>query len=138
MVRIRAELEHEHVGALDMWVTCPDGSQLTLLSNHVDSVDACNGGADVDDAYLGEPVVALDNDSAGVGMHYGWSPFGASVLDDANNLLFNGTTIGAGTYAPCDDWCALEGCPIKGEWTLHLATVDSPGDGHFFGWNVPF
>ena len=138
MVRIRAELEHEHVGALDRWVTCPDGSKLTLLSNHVDSVDACNGGADVDDAYLGEPVVALDNDSAGVGMHYGWSPFGASVLDDANNLLFNGTTIGAGTYAPCDDWCAPEGCPIKGEWTLHLATVDSPGDGHFFGWNVPF
>lgn len=136
--KIRAKLEHAHVGALDMWVTCPDGSELVLLSNNVGEMDDCNGGADVDAAYLGVPVVEAGNDTAGVGYTYTWREYGFYVLDDADNSALEGGTINPGSYTSCNDWCALQGCPVNGTWTLNIATEDSLGDGHFFDWNIQF
>ena len=134
--RVRAGLEHAHIGALDMWVTCPDGTELVLVSNNLAEEDTCNGGADVDGAYLGVPITDLNNDTAGTPFTYSWTPTGAYVLDDANNPALLGNTIVPGSYTSCSDWCALEGCPVNGTWTLHIATLDSLGDGHFFGWNL--
>jgi len=135
--KIRAELEHSYVGALDIWVSCPDGSELVLMQNNQDD-DDCNGSTDVDEANLGEPVIGVGNDTAGVGYTYTWRPNGFYLLDDSNNSALDGGTINPGSYTSCDDWCELEGCPVNGEWTLHIATEDSLGDGHFFGWNFQF
>lgn len=136
--KIRAELEHSYVGALDMWVTCPDGSELMLMKNNQGEEDDCNGNSDVDDANLGEPVLGAENDTAGIGYTYTWRRYGLYHIDDSDNPSLNDGTIDPGLYSACDDWCELEGCPVNGEWTLHIATVDSLGDGHFFGWNFQY
>ena len=136
--KIRATLEHAHVGALDMWVTCPNGSELSLVQNNLGASDECNGENDVDAAFLGEPIVDLGNDTAGEGYTYTWRQFAPFVLDDSDNPGLQGGTINPGSLTSCSDWCALEGCPMNGTWELHIATEDSLGDGHFFGWNIQF
>ena len=136
--KVRAQLEHAHVGALDIWVECPNGSQLNLLVNEFNGADACNGDTDVDDVFLGEPVLVAGNDTAGIGYNYTWRPTGVYVLDDENNFYLENGTINPGSYSSCNDWCDMSSCPVNGEWTLHIATQDSLGDGHFFGWNLQF
>jgi len=138
MRKIRATLEHSYVGALDIWVSCPNGAELFLMQNNQGETDDCNGTSDVDDANLGQPIIGMDNDTAGIGYTYTWRSAGLYLLDDANNSALNGGTVGIGSYTSCEDWCALEGCPVNGEWSLHIATLDSLGDGHFFGWNFQF
>lgn len=136
--KIRASMEHAFVGALDMWVTCPDGSELWLLKNNQGASDDCNGGSDVDDANLGQPIEEIGNDAPGTPFTYTWRPTGLYVIDDANNSMLEGGVINIGSYTSCNDWCSLQGCPMNGEWTLHVATVEDLGDGHLFDWNIQF
>jgi gliding motility-associated-like protein len=138
-------IEHSWVSDLEIWMTCPDGTDVLL----VDAYAASGAGTglyfqNVDPLlsgnYFGEPDEG-DGTGPGIGYEYCFAP--SSPLGDFQDamdagVLLNDNTIVPGTYEPQGDFQDFVGCPLNGTWTLWVGDYWSIDDGWVFNWNINF
>lgn len=122
---VLVNLEHSYMGDLGISITCPDGTEVSLVQWGM------NGGGGTD---LGEPG---DNGSSlpGIGWDYSWSPTATNGVWGQNTQL---DFLPSGTYEASGELCDLVGCPLNGIWTMTITDNLSFDDGYFFYWGIDF
>lgn len=141
LLSIFMNIEHSYMGDLEFFITCPNGTSVTMMSYP-------NGGGAT---YLGEAVDDnFDLVAPGVGYDYGWSPNStAGFLNDAANWTMTTFTnaVGGvdvnnianpGIYQSEEDLCNLVGCPLNGEWTFNVVDNLAADNGYIFYWGIDF
>ena len=140
-------MEHSYLGDLEMWIECPNGSEAALFNGY--SGGYLPGGFGGGNTYLGEPI---DNDtgSPGNGYEYCFSSvnntFGTFTNEYTTNTIPTppgapsaGNTMDPnGIYTPGDDFSTLAGCPLNGNWTIHVQDNIGIDDGYIFEWAIYF
>jgi gliding motility-associated-like protein len=125
LLNVFVNMEHSYMGDLGVYLTCPNGTVVDLVSW------GDNGGGGT---FLGE---AIDDGSTdpGVGYDYYWEP-------DANNGTWGanagGTSLPSGVYQSYDDMCTLVGCPLNGDWTFTVTDNLAIDNGYIFAWGIAF
>jgi len=123
---ILVNMEHSYMGDLGLFITCPNGTSVDLVSW------GTNGGGGT---FLGEAVD--DGGTApGVGYDYFWDP-------DATNGTWGANAGGAnilpsGIYEAAGDLCNLVGCPLNGSWTFSVTDNLAIDNGYIFYWGINF
>jgi gliding motility-associated-like protein len=125
LLSIFVNMEHSFLGDLGMTITCPNGTEVSLL-------DWPNGGGGT---FLGE---ALDDNSQlpGVGYDYFWDPCatnGTMGENAAGNQI-----LPSGTYEASENLCAFVGCPLNGQWTIEVTDNLAIDNGYIFSWGINF
>ena len=142
IISIDINMEHSYIGDLDIYITAPNGVQVQLFDNELSVLEGY-------DTWLGE---ATDDDNTqtnpGLGYDYGWSmnPTYNGTMEQA---ITNGnTTIGtssngitwqalnSGIYLPIENFNALLGTPLNGEWTITVVDNLFIDNGWIFSWGV--
>lgn len=147
IVSICVNMEHTYMGDLSMYIECPSNQTMQIFYQ--------GGGGTI----LGEPVgedLPVDNNSSntdpGNGYDYCWSPTSTSgPIDDNSNWTYlatytdpNGNVstgvyqLNPGTYQIDGDWASLIGCPLNGEWTIHITDHMGLDNGYIFSWEINF
>ncbi len=123
LLGICLNMEHSYLGDLNITITCPDGTTVTLKSFP-------GGGG----TYLGEPI-DIDSDlEPGVGYDYCWSPspeYADMVTESANY-----TTLPSGDYTSEQTLSDLVGCPLNGTWTITVQDNLASDNGYIFYWGL--
>ncbi len=121
-------MEHSYAGDLDIWIECPNGQEVFFVRF-----------GDLFGQFVGEPI-DLDDLQQGVGYDYCWTAAAAQTWDEAvaQTPILSGQSIPAGDYRPEDDMTGLIGCPLNGEWTIHVRDNLSIDNGWIFSWGVSF
>lgn len=115
-------MEHSFMGDLEIYLTCPDGTEVMLQ-------DQGGGGT-----YLGEPI---DNDldlNPGVGYLYCWTPTATNGTwtDESAGV----STLPSGDYSTFEPLDGFLGCPLNGEWTIRICDLLSIDNGYIFEWSI--
>ncbi|WP_198661623.1 proprotein convertase P-domain-containing protein [Lewinella sp. IMCC34183] len=128
-------IEHSYLGDLDMWVACPDGNRLTLLSDEETTVAPLNVrfGYGTKEVTTPEPAETYcwtadaTQNVYEVGRTLRQTPQGRPVLPFDT------------TYLPMDgDFASLVGCNLNGRWTLNARDNYADDDGTIYGWTINF
>jgi gliding motility-associated-like protein len=125
-------MEHSWIGDLDLFLTCPNGTQVTLHP-----FGAGGGGTK-----LGEPV--LFGTSPGKGYDYCWTPTATQTWAQAINTGTGITTVNgqqtliSGDYASNSPMSALVGCPLNGQWEIEICDNLAVDNGYIFNWGLEF
>lgn len=139
LLSVFVNMEHSYIGDLFLQLTCPNGTNVTLLNWP-------NGGGG---AFLGE---AVDDGSVvpGVGFDYAWAPgqTNGNVDDNANWTMtnftnqngqnWNGNIADPGTYQADGNLCDMVGCPLNGSWTFTVVDNLAIDNGYIFSWGLNF
>lgn len=140
LLAVTVNMEHSYLGDLDLSISCPDGTTVSLLSYP-------NGGGGT---FLGEAVdFGSGSNVPGVGYDYGWSPNPdiATNVDDGgnststtftNNEGTQGTAniVNPGIYTPEGNLCDFVGCPLNGTWTFSVIDNLAIDNGYIFEWGL--
>lgn len=112
-------LEHSYLGDLEMYVQCPNGQQVQLISYP----NGCGS------TYLGIPGNPNGpyNCTPGTCWEYCWNMSGTQTAQNACGGF--GTTLPAGTYQPLNSFDNFIGCPINGQWCIVIIDNLSLDDG---------
>ena len=138
LIDIFINMEHSYLGDLDMSISCPDGTSVTLH----------NFGSGGGGTFLGEAVDP--GNGPGIGYDYGWSP--TSTLGflyqagNQSNVSYTNTNgnpataniVNPGIYESQEDLCDLVGCPMNGTWTFTVTDNLGIDDGYIFAWGINF
>jgi gliding motility-associated-like protein len=124
---VMVNMEHSYMGDLNISLTCPDGTTVTLVEWGV------NGGGGT---YLGIPCDDPCNE-IGTGFTYLWDPLATNGTWGQNTAGFGGT-LAAGAYESQSNLCALVGCPLNGEWLFTVTDNLGADDGYIFEWGLNF
>lgn len=128
IIDICMNIEHSYSGDLDIFIISPSGQEVQLF-------DQAGGGT-----YFGG---ANDDNTLdpGVGEDYCFSMNANTLLADAPTEL-NGTpprnSWVPGTYLPFDNFDALLGSPLNGEWCIRIVDNLSIDNGYIFSWELNF
>lgn len=139
---IFVNMEHSYLGDLEFFITCPNGTSVTMMSFP-------NGGGGT---FLGEAVDdnTIDNFAPGNGYDYGWSPNSTNgfINDNSNwtqtsfvnnvGITHNVNIVNPGIYESEEDLCQLVGCPLNGEWTFSVTDNLAADNGYIFEWGLEF
>jgi len=136
IIEICVEMEHSYLGDLQAYLSCPDGTQITLFEGYN------NGGGGT---YLGDPIDDFGGEGPGEGWEYCFSDAGTMTLMDAlaagettTTTIEGGQSISPGTYLPEDGFDTFVGCPVNGEWTIEIVDNLNIDDGYIFEWSILF
>lgn len=130
LLSICVNIEHSWMRDLEISIICPDGTEV-ILHDH-----PANTGSQV---YLGEPN---DFDGAnpipGVGYDYCWTPESTTGtwLEYANDN--SPPTLPPGDYTSYEPLSDLLGCPLNGQWTIHVEDLWEIDNGFIFSWGINF
>lgn len=150
-------MEHSYTGDLEIWLECPPvapattGQIVALLNSY--SPGSLPGGTSGGGTFLGHP---LDNNSATPGV--GWEYCFSSVFNSIGPMTSNwGNTVPvayqagppelsagismdpADVYAPETSFgTALAGCPLNGDWKIHVKDNIGQDNGYIFEWGLFF
>ncbi len=126
LLNIFVNMEHSYMGDLGVFITCPDGTMVNLVTW------GTNGGGGT---YLG---VAIDdeNTSPGVGWDYWWTPTATNGTWGQNAT--GNTSLPSGTYQPSGNLCDLVGCPLNGQWSFSVTDNLAIDNGYIFAWGIGF
>ena len=136
------ELEHSYVGDLDLWVECPNGSTVQLVS-YPNGCSTAEFGDAFDEYDDNAPDIDCDDPSTiGTMYQYCWSPTATDVIAD---VCTYGTSIPSDTYAAeANSFQNLIGCPLNGEWMIWAQDNIGSDDGaaamfelHFADYIIP-
>jgi len=153
--RVFLEIEHSYLGDLNLVLTCPNSSSVTLKSYP--------GGTNT---FLGEPI---DNNAAaipGLGYMYYWESTGTTTMLNAAGSYSHSFTDLLGTYYPSASYLPPStaypatstaggpytqliylpetpfsnfiGCPLNGNWSLTVTDNLAIDNGFIFSWGVDF
>jgi subtilisin-like proprotein convertase family protein len=144
-VTVFANFEHSYFGDLEVWLVCPNGQNAHLTNGHA------NGGSW---EFFGEPIDYDSSPTVGDGYDYRWSnatpgfmsmeyyttlttfPFTQTFTDNDGNTYTNHDYFPSGTYTPYDNFSSLVGCPLNGDWTIHVKDYLHSDDGTIFEWGL--
>ncbi|WP_299360998.1 PKD domain-containing protein [Winogradskyella sp.] len=122
-------MEHSYSGDLDIFIQSPSGQEIELFTQ-------AGGGT-----YFGG---ANDDESLnpGEGENYCFSMSATTLLADAPTEI-NGTNPPAnswipGTYLPFENFDALLGSPLNGEWCIRIVDNLAIDNGYIFSWELNF
>ena len=133
IVAICVDIEHDYVGDLSMWVECPDGRRVDLMVR-----DPQERGARGE--FFGEPSTEPGSRDPGIPGTYCWSTSGGPTVDEVARSVPDGQRMpediryrpAAGTFSD------LSGCPLNGDWELHVLDLVSSNGGTVFNWTIEF
>ena len=147
-------IEHSFLGDLEVWLTCPNGQSVNLIGYYNYTCTTCAlpypGYPQYPGAtHLGEPCDVTPATSPGIGYDYCWNPSATGTLPGAANVsthtftdqegnAVTGTYIPVGNYAPETPFSNFIGCPLNGDWTIHVTDHLGADDGYIFYWMLNF
>ena len=144
IVSICTNMEHSYLGDLEMWITCPDGTE-TILFN-ANGSGYLPGGFGGGGTFLGDANDDGSNDP-GIGFDYcfsadaDWGTFpeeyNAGNFVDVNTFN-SGQAMAPGTYQPETGFENFIGCPLNGDWTIYVRDNLSIDNGYIFSWSIQF
>jgi|GEM_PF-1290211 len=114
---VKLTIDHSNVHDLDVSLSCPNG-QTVLLQEH---------------APLNRPTAYYGGSTYGL---Y-WTPFHADTWKDTEPI-WNSNLLGGFNYGSKESMEALVGCPLNGDWTLHVKDSWSRDDGTWSNWGIGF
>ena len=142
IISVDINMEHSYMGDLDIYLTSPNGVQVTLFEQAGSST------------WLGQ---ATDGDASqelvGIGADYGWSmnpeyngTMAAAItagntveLDNLNTgEVFNptGQSLISSTYLPVGDFNDFVGTSLNGNWTITVTDNLNIDNGWIFSWGI--
>jgi hypothetical protein len=136
-------MEHSWIRDLEITLEAPNGSSVRLQRFL---------GQEGDEIYLGQ-ADDCDDDGApspGTGASYCWTPTASrpamldyansgGAMDTAPSCLFGDVDMmPPGDYSAADDWSALIGAPLNGDWTLSVTDLWPIDNGYIFDWSISF
>lgn len=125
LLSVDINIEHSYTGDLDIFLTAPNGVQISLFEQA--------GGS----SWFGEPI---DNNTTnpGIGYDYGWSmdPSWEGTMSQGLYQNSTGATLNEDTYYPVDDFDNLVGTELNGVWTLTVVDNIQADNGWVFSWGV--
>lgn len=138
-------IEHSYIGDLSLYVTCPNGSQLDLVT--FGSGSSCGSayfGSPIDD-YCGlcgndcalDPVTGIPI-NGGTVLPYTWTPNGTMTLPQACNGIYSATVPNTTTYLPLNGFNSLIGCPLNGTWSVSIVDYLGADDGYVNQFEIHF
>ncbi len=138
-------MEHSFLGDLEMWLTCPNGTEVTLFN--ANGAGYLPGGFGGGGTYLGG-ANDTGNGTPGVGFSYCFSSvnntWGSFPTEYGNsNFVVAGTPALSsmnpnGVYLPEESFSAFNGCPLNGPWTVTVRDNQGIDDGYIFEWGLYF
>lgn len=134
IISVDINMEHSYSGDLDIYLTSPNGVQVTLFQQA--------GGS----TWFGEATDGdLTETNPGVGYDYGWSmnpDYNGTMVDGvANNTIPDpaggfSNILTPTTYFPVGDFNDFLGCPINGTWTITVTDNIFSDNGWIFSWGI--
>jgi len=127
ILSVDINIEHSYTGDLDIYLTAPNGQQITLF-------EQAGGGT-----WFGE---ATDQDASatnpGVGYDYGWSmnPSYQGTMAQGMGNNTTGNSLNEDTYFPIEDFNSLIGTELNGTWTLTVVDNLTIDNGWIFSWGL--
>lgn len=142
------DIEHSYLGDLEIVLTCPNGTTVSLWNGYDQPGGLVPGGCgnsistmlgndtDIDGGVPGTPVLT-----------YCFSETGATLgtmcaENAAGNWITNTSGWDAmnpnGVYTPDGAWSGFIGCPINGNWTITVQDNQFVDDGYIFQWGLYF
>ena len=125
LIGICAIMEHSFLGDLNITITCPNGTVVTLKQ-----FPGCYG------TFLGVPIDNDANLAPGIGWEYCWSP--NPTYNSMNVECSSYSTLPSGSYATVSPITDLVGCPLNGDWTLTVTDSWLSDNGYIFSWGIEF
>jgi gliding motility-associated-like protein len=143
-------MEHSYLGDIEIWLECPNGTTVPLVNSYL-GAGPFSGGFGGGAVYLGD---ANDNGNGVPGI--GWTYCFSSVNNTWGNMATEfaaGNTIPAagfppqggaqsmnpnGVYQPATSFSGFSGCPLNGNWTIHVQDNQGIDDGYIFSWEITF
>lgn len=138
-------MEHSYLGDLEVWLECPDGTEVALINSYDPGHIA--GGFDGGGTFLGD-ADDFGNGTPGVGFEYCFSSVN-STFGTMGDELAGGNTVPTdissgeamnpdGVYLPESSFGDFNGCPLNGDWTIHVRDNLAIDDGYIFEWGLYF
>jgi len=134
-------MEHSYLGDLEMWLECPNGYSIVIFNAY-----NANSGAPgfIPGGFTGSLGTNFGIPGAGSNQGTCWqycysvsqNTFG-TLGSEFNTNTTNGA-VTAGTYLPEQSFDDLVGCPLNGDWTLHVADSWPADDGWICEWGITF
>ena len=142
IISVDINMEHSYTGDLDIYLTSPNGIQVTLFEQAGSST------------WLGQ---ATDGDATeelvGIGAGYGWSmnpeyngtmaeaitAGNTTTLDNLNTadgFNLTGESLISSTYLPVGDFNDFIGTPLNGDWTITVIDNLNIDNGWIFSWGI--
>lgn len=143
-------MEHSYLGDLEVWLECPSGQTVILFDAFTGAAGQFPGGfagggtwlGDANDQGTGTPGIGFDYCFSSV--NNTWGTMGQE-LANGNTVPVNSFAPPAGNamnpdgvYIPQTSFDAFIGCPLNGEWTLHIKDNLAQDDGYVFNWSINF
>lgn len=146
-------MEHSYLGDLEIWLECPNGTIVALVNSY--SPGVLPGGISGGSTFLGHPFDDVSGGGAGIGWDYCFS----SVFNDVGTMMTVNNTVpvafvaaappmpelSAGisinpnlVYSPESSFADFTGCPVNGDWTIHVRDNLGTDDGFIFEWGLYF
>jgi len=143
IISVDINLQHSYTGDLDIFLTSPNGIQVTLFEQH-------GGGTWFGQATDGDAANDLNID--GVGYDYGWSmnpEYNGTMANamDANHEITvdnlydggfsdTGTSLISSTYFPIGNFNDFLGTPLNGTWTITVVDNLFSDNGWIYSWGI--
>ncbi len=130
LMSICVNMEHSWMFDLDVFISCPDGTQVILQNQEFIG----------NETYLGIPIDGDDGSNPppqGEGFDYCWTP-DADLTWTQHIQQFDPHTLPSGDYAAFGDLEDLVGCPLNGEWTIIVQDQWGSDNGWIFEWSINF
>lgn len=139
-------MEHSYLGDLEMWLECPNGTEVTIFN--ANTLGYIPGGFGGGGTFLGD-ANDTGNGTPGIGFEYCFSSvnnswgtmgqeFGAGNTIPVNTFSVGNSMNPNGVYLPEQTFGAFTGCPLNGDWTLYIRDNLSIDDGFIFEWGLFF
>jgi subtilisin-like proprotein convertase family protein len=145
-------MEHSFLGDLEIWLECPNGTVVPLVNSY--NPGFLPGGNSGGGTFLGQPFDDAGGGGAGIGWEYCFSSvfntINGSMTQNLNNVvgvpavgsnppLTQGSSIdSADVYEPETSFADFVGCPVNGDWTIHVQDNLGIDDGYIFEWGLFF
>jgi gliding motility-associated-like protein len=121
---IGIRLEHSRSSDLKIELKCPGGISIVLKDF---------GGPQ---KYFGLPVDDESSGLQGTGWDYFWT--NSPTFGTMNATLPAGVGYASGSYAPEQPFSDLTGCPLNGQWEIHITDNQTTHNGFVFASQVKF
>lgn len=122
------ELEHSFMGDIVVYLTCPNGQNVTLHQQG-------GGGTQIGIPVQADNVDCTDPTTQGVPFEYCFTSSATQTWVEWVNAN-PGNTLPAGTYEPIEPLTDLVGCPTNGVWTLTVVDNWAADDGTLFSFGL--
>lgn len=139
------DIEHSFIGDLEIAITCPNGTMVSLMNTYnIGATQLIPGGCYGGAVFLGSDT---DDDGGAPGSPvetYCFSfvnPDFGTVCNSLGNTYTNPSGNDAlipGTYTPDGNFADLVGCPLTGDWTITVQDNQGQDDGYIFQWGIVF